>query len=524
MRLVAVLLVSLLAGGSIAEAAAKPIYTNKTRFRIPYNSDPAEMQRLGAREIRLFGSFDRGVRWQPLQSVAPDAGRFDFQAPQDGEYWFSVRTVDRQERLHPSDPLIEPGLRVVVDTIEPRLTLDLRQVAPGRVQLSWSAVDENLDLTKFRLEFIQPGVPNWQVVSVIPKPADSTEWSVPEGGVVAVRGSIADLAGNVSQAQTQATIAPGPAGSGSRSVPNLREPVAERDVRQETASTATSVPLPSAAHYPREGDGTASLAAQMRSLPSFPATEGETPIIHPAPPNSSFVSHRRTDAATPAAPAADSTSRSEPERDLRVRHVNSRQFQIGYSIDDAGAAGGMGVVLFITEDDGKTWFRYGEDGDGKSPFEVQVPRAGRYGFTLLVKNAAGLVGTPPQSGERPAIVVVVDETPPQAQLLPLQPGQGAERDKVVIQWAMQDDGAEAGSVALYYAAHRAGPWQLIVQGLPPSGRYAWTPGASVPPQFFVRMEARDAAGNVQLAETSEPFANAATRPTARIEEIDVVPQ
>ena len=41
-----------------APPIAKPIYTNKPRFRIPYQFDAEEMRKLGAREIRLYVSND----------------------------------------------------------------------------------------------------------------------------------------------------------------------------------------------------------------------------------------------------------------------------------------------------------------------------------------------------------------------------------------------------------------------------------------------------------------------------------
>ena len=51
------------AGFSSALAApipTGPIHTANSRFRIPFRFDAAEMRRLGAREIRLFVSEDRG--------------------------------------------------------------------------------------------------------------------------------------------------------------------------------------------------------------------------------------------------------------------------------------------------------------------------------------------------------------------------------------------------------------------------------------------------------------------------------
>jgi hypothetical protein len=83
-------------------------------------------------------SRDKGRNWRDVQAVAPEAGKFQFQAPSDGEYWFSVRTLDNRNKLHPEGP-VEAGLQVIVDTTRPTLQLGLRSPAPGKVSLSWSA-------------------------------------------------------------------------------------------------------------------------------------------------------------------------------------------------------------------------------------------------------------------------------------------------------------------------------------------------------------------------------------------------
>ncbi|MCA9022994.1 MAG: hypothetical protein KDA74_22745, partial [Planctomycetaceae bacterium] len=161
-----------------AAVPSAPVFTSKTQFRIPYHYDQAEIERLGAREIRLYVSTDRGVTWNHQQSVSPATRKFPFEATQDGEYWFSVRTLDSKNQLHPSGRVFEPGLRVVIDTTPPQLELDLRQISPGKVQLIWNAEDQYLDPTKLVLEYSQNGSPNWQRVIVAPHGKGQTTWSI----------------------------------------------------------------------------------------------------------------------------------------------------------------------------------------------------------------------------------------------------------------------------------------------------------------------------------------------------------
>ncbi|MCA9115725.1 MAG: hypothetical protein KDA79_11620, partial [Planctomycetaceae bacterium] len=183
------------------EAATPVQYTSRTRFRIPYRFDPAQMQRIGAQEIRLFLSRDRGSRWLTAQTVSPRTGRFDFQAPEDGEYWFAVRTVDARNQLHPRIPVNAPELQVIVDTTRPELSIQLTEIQPGRVGLAWQLSDQNLDPSTLRLEYRDGRSDRWQQVVISPKPSGNTAWTLAAGGMVQVRGSVQDLAGNTGTAE-----------------------------------------------------------------------------------------------------------------------------------------------------------------------------------------------------------------------------------------------------------------------------------------------------------------------------------
>ncbi len=47
--------------------------------------------------------------------------------------------------------------------------------------------------------------------------------------------------------------------------------------------------------------------------------------------------------------------------------VNASVFDIDYSVEDVGPSGVSAVELFVTEDGGQNWFKYGTDADLKSP-------------------------------------------------------------------------------------------------------------------------------------------------------------
>ena len=501
------------------------IFTNQPGFRIPYRFDQAEMKRLRAKEIRLFLSRNGGLEWQHVQTVAPEAGRFDFKAAVDGEYWFAVRTLDGAGQLHPDANVVEPGLVVNVDRTAPDLQLLLQQSEPGKVQLSWSVSDANLDPTKLTLEFSQGGA-NWQPVSVKAQSAGQTSWSVPNGGQVSVRGSAADRAGNVGSAQTSVVVQAGGLGGPMRKRPDASDytqPIAGNSVPHTPEATANFPFGPSANNSvapPPPGDPFSAFPppSNRSGFPTQAPTQflGETKIANSFP---------QTSAASTAGHGRVNTAEWGPNRSRfnsngRFRAVKSHRFEVNYRIDDVGPSGVSAVELFVTQNNGQKWFKYGDDQDKQSPFAVEVPEDGLYGFAIRVRSGAGLADDPPQPGEEPSVVIVVDRTPPQVQLLPIQQGAGGQLNKITISWRMADDNPSDKPVSLAYSANPNGPWERICDWQQDTGSYVWNVGQGVPSRLYVRLVARDAAGNHSFVDTPQPLLVDLSKPTARIVDVE----
>jgi len=101
-------------GGPANSAGDGKIHTSKTVFHLPIKID--ERLRGDLREVYLYVKDGVGP-WLRKESVAPTQTHFTFRVPHDGEYWFSVVTMDRHGRMTPPDVAKEaPGLMVVVDT------------------------------------------------------------------------------------------------------------------------------------------------------------------------------------------------------------------------------------------------------------------------------------------------------------------------------------------------------------------------------------------------------------------------
>ncbi|QDT37972.1 hypothetical protein [Stratiformator vulcanicus] len=475
------------------------VHTNKSKFRIPYRFNEAEMERLGAREVRLYVSTDRGLKWKMAQSVAPATARFLYEADGDGEYWFSVRTIDRAGGMHPATRQLTAGLKVVVDTVQPQLDVKIRRVRPDQVRLSWQGRDAYLDVQSIRLEFQQGQQQRWLPVRVVPQAAGQTAWNVPAGTEVAVRGTIADLAGNTVESSDA-----------------IVSSQAENDSPFFDTGTVPLLP-------PDELDGPIAsrrdryISQDGGSLPQL------TPLTMPGRqlPSPQFTSNgsqkaERSQSFGNSSDGLVPDSQPDPIDAGGVRTVGTKQFTIDYQIDDVGPSGIGAVEFFVTQDEGRTWFRYGVDEDRESPFEVEVPSEGAYGFSIRVRSGVGLVDSPPQPGEDPDIAIVVDLTGPKADLFAPEQGRGKNFGRVLLRWTVDDPNPTQKCVSLAYSASPEGPWEPITPWMEDRGGYLWELGTGLPERVFVRLNARDRAGNVTRVVTPEPLTIDLSRPKATI--------
>jgi hypothetical protein len=182
-------------------------------------------------------------------------------------------------------------------------------------------------------------------------------------------------------------------------------------------------------------------------------------------------------------------------------YVNTKRIQINYEVKDQTPAGLSRVELWCTQNGGP-WEHYSVASQQRTPYVVEVPSEGTYGFTLVAYNEAGH-GLTPQPDDLPQVSVVVDQTNPVVRLL------GAKTDSsdprgLVIQWKATDANLAPRPVCLSWGRTANGPWQPITSDLENTGRYVWKMPAGLPGTFHVRVEAADMAGNVGAAQTTTP--------------------
>ncbi len=208
-----------------------------------------------------------------------------------------------------------------------------------------------------------------------------------------------------------------------------------------------------------------------------------------------------TPGITPIDTAASPTHRPTSPPKL----VGSRTFALEYDLDDAGSEGVARVELWGTRDGGQSWNRYTVDNDNRSPLITTVDSEGLYGFKILVQSATGAPITAPRSGEEPELWVSVDLHRPTVELTTIERGEGNLSDHLILHWRAQDNNLESKPIGLFFSSRPTGPWSVIATNLENTGDYAWRVERYVPSRIYLRIEARDIAGNLAAFQTREPI-------------------
>jgi hypothetical protein len=632
---------SAVAGDTLPE----PICWRQLAFSIPFKVAPVDAPDQQPAEVRLYVSANQGVQWEMAQRVSPQQHSFTFRAQHDGEYWFQIRTADKQGRLEP-EVGGKPELRVIVDTMKPRLDLTASRGKAGEVKANWQAVDPLLNADSLKIEY-QTSAGNWRQIAIDRQPSGQNRstntgtltWYPTDApaGTVAVRAEISDQAGNVTQSQVQANIG---ATSSNRDLTAgnsaTSQPLADRNWMSTPSpawSTTPAAPSNSAApsniataspKYPARGSAPTlkQLAGDPGATP-WPADRSTTQSLgrNPIPsedtanlpgyisgptqqsandvragsdpsrfadarlPDSSYQSsspgnqspfnggqdrfgdvasraveninppirnqmlpqggYARNNTAsstrfsefnpsaspalsipsTPAAADAPTSGRAisgnptasgilpPGERPLMV---NSRSFDLEYEVDGIGPSGIAKVELWGTRDGGHTWSSYGVDSDNRSPIRANVDGEGLFGFRIVVQSGNGLGGLPPHAGDAPDLWVTVDLTKPNVRLVDATAGDGPHSGELLIRWEASDAALAARPITLLFSDRPGGQWSIIAAGLENTGGYAWRPDSRAPDHIYLRVEARDEAGNIGTFEASQPVTLDRIRPEGHI--------
>jgi len=481
---------------SSTSLAQESLVTSVSTFQIPFDVESSPGEPVEGFAV-LFGSRN-GSAWEKLQTVSASEGGFQFSAPGDGTYGFAVRMMDAQGNLQPVAGAMTAELEVKVDTSAPSLQLEASEIAPGQVMAGWKCSDPHLDLRTLAMEYSEGRDGRWKPVRLNPAPQGQTVIQVLPGAVVSIRGTISDAAGNRAEESSQVVLNAMPRNSG---VP---------------ATPAPAVPAPAQAMGLSPFQQTTPSSAAVPGVPGqgFPGSSSVTSVSG-GPVAQSFGGPGAVGSGFGVGPGANfPAGASQVSSDDGPAFVNTSVFDISYEIEVVGPSGVGAVELFVTEDGGRQWFRYGTDPDLQSPFAVDVQGEGTFGFAVRVKNGLGFSDPPPQPGEIPTIVVTVDQSAPQIEFP--QPSLTAEGNGVVVlNWKVRESNLAGNPVRLEYSTAPNGPWTPVTDWQPDTGSTQWAVRPGTPPAVYFRLLARDVAGNVGTGQPPQPVLIDMKRPSVR---------
>ncbi|MCH2210975.1 MAG: hypothetical protein MK110_06710 [Fuerstiella sp.] len=529
-------LAGLMAVNTVAADPGLTRLTNSTRFRIPFVVD-FDSDGTNEWSAVLFGSRDGGPMRQ-LQRVPLSSGGFEFSAPTDGAWQFAIRMTDPAGKMDESPGPLTPEIQVVVDTTAPTLNLDLSDAGNGSVEVRWTSSDDIVPET-LAIEYAEGPEGRWKMLDVPPSASGLTTIQSRSGSSMAVRAQLSDQAGNTGTASREIVLAAAPAVS--RSV----VPSADGTSRQDGSGlTPSEIGIPVGPSPFRQQGQRPTLPVYGQPL-QMPSGEGGLPPTmipsqQPAPANpggsrrsvlrSPFPVQSIADTQAPVMNSSgqpwqmtghQSVSTNPTLARPMSQLVSDTVFNVTYSLEDVGPSGVSAVELFVTEDNGQQWFRYGNDLDMQSPMQVDVQGEGTFGFAIRVRNGVGFVDPPPQPGDRPEIVVTVDQTAPGVEFgEPQVLASGTA--SLNLTWRVFD--TQATVVRLEWATSLAGPWVPVFDWQADRGRYEWPVSPNMPHSMHFRLLARDIAGNIGYAQTSQPVLIDLQRPKARVLGVEKVGQ
>jgi hypothetical protein len=455
---------------AVAPAQAPPPGVQEHHTRLPSLSIPFSPNVAGSRvqHVELYVSVDSGRTWQYVTQMPLSSDRqqnkFRYTVPNDGTYWFAVRSIDQNNQGTPQTvDQLQAGLVVHLDRRPP--LIQLKAAAPTRpdvVGVEWDVREEHFDPQRFTLEYRVPGQSDWAVQAVDPKPTGTQYWQLTAAPKIEVRLRAADKAGN--ESETSIMLLPGGGGG---------------------VSTSGNNPNAFSDPNPYSGIGANNSASQ------------------PQRSNTSFVNS--TNIAIPFRISNVGVS-GVPVMDLWVTRNMGRTWQ---------------KVPRPTDDPATLPTNPGEGESITKQFTYNAPGEGLYGFTIVVRSGVGIGDADPRPGDQPKRLIEVDTTKPEVQVNVYR-GSAQDVRNVTIEWNAKDKNLLERPVSLLWSKSKDGPdWEPIIGDLDARGRYVWSISDQGPFQFYVQVRAADKAGNVGSAIHAELMTVDLNRPTADF--LDPVP-
>lgn len=506
---------------------------NSPSMKIPIDYHPSKKGEI--RDLLLYVSPDQGATWQQQAVATPDKDTvFNFTAPADGNYWFCMVVVDKTGKREPADVYKAPSSQIfkaLFDTKKPAVTITSATRSGDDVFVSWKVIEKNPDWSKFKLEYSVAGT-SWTPVSTRPEADGSAQFRVGAPGAITVRLTLTDVGGLTGEGTKDIAAAP-------VSIAAAPVNVAAKPTAPELVPAAGTGDLP-----PPSALLSSAAADRAKDAPRTPAEKNsglDTPpapgIVSPLPAGPMMVTPPALPGADPLALASKTDSLTVPPAALNAnlppaQVINVTSFKLGFEVEERGASGVAKAELYVTRDEGRTWVKWQTFEKPESPLVIDLTKnnnaqvEGIYGFKMVLHSGAGLTREAPKGGEVPDYRVDVDVSPPIVKIYePL--ADPATKDTLVLRWQAVDKNLANDPITLEWSDGPRGPWVPLVTadafgsnpGMPKrlanTGSHSWKLPANFPThKVYLKVSARDLAGNLAEATTANPILVDLNKPSA----------
>jgi hypothetical protein len=522
------------------------VYTMRDRhLQIPIRVNDARRGDLV--ELTLYVSTDQGRTWRGAGKAKPAEEAFNFHADKDGMYWFSVQAVDRDGKYDPPDiAQVQPALKVMIDTQKTLVQFLAAERVGDEVIVSWQTTDSQADVNTLKLEYrlADGSTTLWQLAPLTPALAGQTRFRPGSTAPLTVRLQIADRAGVPSTVMKEIAAGPAPINTVSSSITDtpmvpapsaitnpptgvVPEPQMPTDPPKPVPlANVAPVPPPSAPIAPPPSPPVMSPPAAAPIPTSVSANDGPSSLAPLAGLRPGEEPAKKATSTPPDFASMQGQPAQPPASD--ISYVKDRAVGLEFEIDRKGPSGVKKIETYITQDDGQTWFRYGETTETKSPLQVALPeKEGTYGFHIVAYSGVMQSEGPPKNGRAPDVRLHVDRTSPLVEWYPPAPD-ASMPNALTLRFSVHDTNLMPNSVTLEWSRQANGGWQSIsasgmraanVPGVPHLKECTWLLPADLPDAVFLRITARDLAGNVGERITRDPVTVDLQKPTARVKRV-----
>src|SRR5205085_578613 len=176
-------------------AAPDGIAFNRADFQLPV-SIRGDLTKI--KSLIVWVSTDEGKTWLPAGTpFAPDKKRFDYIAPNDGIYYFSISTVDAEGRPNPNDPTqLRVMQRVLVDRQPPVMHIMTGDRTDLGITVKWDVKEDHPAPESFKLFYQVYGSSEWTEVPGV-ELSSGQAFIRPTAEVIRVRIEMLDVANNL---------------------------------------------------------------------------------------------------------------------------------------------------------------------------------------------------------------------------------------------------------------------------------------------------------------------------------------